>query len=172
MYQAAGILSTIFKNLKNKASNIINPVTAPVNQGHTPGDQLGSATGAVGSTGDLNQIYSSGNDDIGGDTDSHGGLDSSSDSYSEDSGTDTGSTDVGGWTNQGGYVNQGGFPGEPRGTDNVPTWLTPGEFVVDRDSAQKYGPLLEKINAEEPTMGTEEGVMSQLDDLINRHSGV
>lgn len=30
----------------------------------------------------------------------------------------------------------GGFPGGPRGTDTVPAWLTPGEFVLRRKIAQ------------------------------------
>ena len=30
-------------------------------------------------------------------------------------------------------------PGEPRGTDTVPAWLTPGEFVVNKKSAQRMG---------------------------------
>ncbi len=41
----------------------------------------------------------------------------------------------------------GGSVGGPRGTDTVPAWLTPGEFVVNRNSAQKFAPLLEHINA-------------------------
>lgn len=41
----------------------------------------------------------------------------------------------------------GGSVGGPRGTDTVPAWLTPGEFVINQKSAQKFGPLLEHINA-------------------------
>ena len=124
---------------------------------------LGDVQKGIGNIGHYGGDDNNDNDHGGGSSvGGEGGLDNSSSVGS----------DGGGWTNQGGYVNQGGFPGEPKGTDNVPTWLTPGEFVVDKDSAQKYGPLLEKINAEEPMMGTEAGVMSQLDDLINKHSGV
>jgi ABC-type transporter Mla subunit MlaD len=35
---------------------------------------------------------------------------------------------------------------QPRGTDTVPAMLTPGEFVINRDSTQKYKPVLEAIN--------------------------
>ena len=56
-----------------------------------------------------------------------------------------------------------------RGTDTVPAMLSEGEFVVDRDSAQRFGPELEKINNWEPTEGIE-GAMSELDDLINHYA--
>jgi hypothetical protein len=35
---------------------------------------------------------------------------------------------------------------QPRGTDTVPAMLTPGEFVINRASTQKYKPVLEAIN--------------------------
>ena len=35
----------------------------------------------------------------------------------------------------------------PRGTDTVPAMLTPGEFVINRDSSAKYRPVLEAINS-------------------------
>ena len=153
-----GILSNLFKNFKTKASNFV-----------TQGD-VNDPTPAAPETGNLGQ-QSYINYDSGSASDSNddSGLSSSSDSYSEASGTDTGSTDVGGWTNQGGmiYKNTGGFPGKPLGTDTVPTWLTEGEFVVDRDSAQKFAPLLKEINDYEPDGGLE-GFMSEMDDLINK----
>ena len=36
---------------------------------------------------------------------------------------------------------------QPRGTDTVPAMLTPGEFVINRDSTSKYRPVLEAINS-------------------------
>ena len=39
-------------------------------------------------------------------------------------------------------------PGEPKGTDTVPAWLTPGEFVVNKEATDMYGPLIKKINDE------------------------
>lgn len=37
-------------------------------------------------------------------------------------------------------------PGGPKGTDTVPAWLTPGEFVVNKEATQMYGNLIEDIN--------------------------
>ena len=37
-------------------------------------------------------------------------------------------------------------PGEPKGTDTVPAWLTPGEFVVNKEATDMYGPLIKKMN--------------------------
>jgi TP901 family phage tail tape measure protein len=48
------------------------------------------------------------------------------------------------------YTNKfakGGHVGGPKGTDTVPAWLTPGEFVVNAKSAQRYGALLERLNS-------------------------
>ena len=39
-------------------------------------------------------------------------------------------------------------PGEPRGTDTVPAWLTPGEFVVNKEATDMYGPLIKQMNDE------------------------
>ena len=39
-------------------------------------------------------------------------------------------------------------PGEPKGTDTVPAWLTPGEFVINKEATDMYGPLLKNINDE------------------------
>ena len=33
-------------------------------------------------------------------------------------------------------------PGEPKGTDTVPAWLTPGEFVINKEATDMYGPLM------------------------------
>tara|TARA_B100002019_G_scaffold132543_1_gene113926 strand:- start:354 stop:3206 length:2853 start_codon:yes stop_codon:yes gene_type:complete len=37
-------------------------------------------------------------------------------------------------------------PGEPKGTDTVPAWLTPGEFVVNKEATEMFGPMIKKIN--------------------------
>jgi hypothetical protein len=37
--------------------------------------------------------------------------------------------------------------GGPRGTDTVPAWLTPGEYVVNAKASKVFGPLLEAINS-------------------------
>jgi hypothetical protein len=38
------------------------------------------------------------------------------------------------------YLAFGGHPGGPRGTDTVPAWLTPDEFVMKRASSKSIGP--------------------------------
>ena len=37
-------------------------------------------------------------------------------------------------------------PGDPKGTDTVPAWLTPGEFVVNKEATEMFGPMIKKIN--------------------------
>ena len=37
-------------------------------------------------------------------------------------------------------------PGEPKGSDTVPAWLTPGEFVVNKEAVDIYGPQIKKMN--------------------------
>ena len=37
-------------------------------------------------------------------------------------------------------------PGDPKGSDTVPAWLTPGEFVVNKEATDMYGPVIEKMN--------------------------
>jgi hypothetical protein len=41
------------------------------------------------------------------------------------------------------YFEDGGFA---RGTDTIPAMLTPGEFVINRDSAKTFSPLLSAMN--------------------------
>lgn len=58
-------------------------------------------------------------------------------------------------------------PGEPRGTDDVPAWLTEGEFVVDRDSTRMFGDVLKMINDWEPTQG-KEAILRAIEEAMNR----
>lgn len=45
------------------------------------------------------------------------------------------------------YLGGGGFPGAPRGTDTVPAWLTPGEFVMQRSAVDRFGTgFMEAVN--------------------------
>jgi len=37
-------------------------------------------------------------------------------------------------------------PGEPKGSDTVPAWLTPGEFVVNKEATNIFGPQIKKMN--------------------------
>jgi hypothetical protein len=45
------------------------------------------------------------------------------------------------------YMAAGGFAQFAKGTDTVPAMLTPGEYVVNRASTKRFGPLLEAINS-------------------------
>jgi len=38
------------------------------------------------------------------------------------------------------------FPGEPKGTDTVPAWLTPGEFVMNAEATRMFEPQIEQMN--------------------------
>lgn len=60
------------------------------------------------------------------------------------------------------YANNGALINfQPRGSDTVPAMLTPGEFVVNRDSTQKHLSLLRSINSGEFSHG---GLVSYLKD--------
>ncbi len=37
-------------------------------------------------------------------------------------------------------------PGGPKGSDTVPAWLTPGEFVVNKEATDLFGPQIEQMN--------------------------
>jgi hypothetical protein len=52
------------------------------------------------------------------------------------------------------YMSNGGMF-KPKGTDTVPAMLTPGEFVIRKSVADKYGALLESLNS-----GTYENLQS------------
>ena len=43
-------------------------------------------------------------------------------------------------------MDNGGFAKFAKGTDTVPTMLTPGEFVVNSASSKRFGPMLEAMN--------------------------
>lgn len=46
-----------------------------------------------------------------------------------------------------GYYAMGGHPGFPKGTDIIPAWLTPGEFVMRRASVGLFGSkFMERVN--------------------------
>jgi hypothetical protein len=49
---------------------------------------------------------------------------------------------------------KGGSVGGPSGTDTIPAWLSPGEFVVNARATQKNLPLLHSINAQKLAGGT------------------
>ena len=37
-------------------------------------------------------------------------------------------------------------PGDPKGTDTVPAWLTPGEYVVNAEAVRMFEPQIEAMN--------------------------
>ncbi len=45
------------------------------------------------------------------------------------------------------YLAEGGFPGIARGTDTIPAWLTPGEYVMKRSAVGMFGSrFMDRIN--------------------------
>lgn len=59
-----------------------------------------------------------------------------------------------------------GHPGSPRGTDTIPAWLTPNEFVVNAASAAANRDLLEQINqARGPVYLAEGGLLPAFEFL-------
>ena len=58
-------------------------------------------------------------------------------------------------------------PGGPKGEDTVPAWLTPGEFVVNKEATDMFGPEIEAMN--------EVGRMAQggkIDQVVMQGDGV
>lgn len=43
-------------------------------------------------------------------------------------------------------IPQPDHPGGPRGTDTVPAWLTPGEFVMNAEATRMYEPMIKAMN--------------------------
>jgi len=37
-------------------------------------------------------------------------------------------------------------PGRPKGSDTVPAWLTPGEFVMNAEAARMFAPQIQAMN--------------------------
>ena len=56
-------------------------------------------------------------------------------------------------------ASQGGryFAAGGRGTDTIPAWLTPGEFVVNKRSARRFFPQLQAMNAGQKPLYREQG---------------
>lgn len=46
------------------------------------------------------------------------------------------------------YLTAGGFPGGPRGTDTIPAWLSPGEYVMQKSAVDRFGvSYMDSVNA-------------------------
>lgn len=48
-------------------------------------------------------------------------------------------------------------PGDPKGTDTVPAWLTPGEFVMNAEATRMFEPQIEQMNNAGRAMQAEQG---------------
>lgn len=46
------------------------------------------------------------------------------------------------------FAEGGPVPGGPRGTDTVPAWLTPGEYVWDTNTVQRFYPLIRALHTQ------------------------
>lgn len=73
-----------------------------------------------------------------------------------------------------GYMAAGGAVGGPRGSDTVPAWLTPGEFVISKTAVDAIGaPFLHMLNAQRFGIG---GIVNDigggLGDVVGAVGGV
>ena len=48
-------------------------------------------------------------------------------------------------------------PGNPKGTDTVPAWLTPGEFVMNAEATRMYKPQIEAMNEQGKAVQRQQG---------------
>ncbi len=48
-------------------------------------------------------------------------------------------------------------PGDPKGTDTVPAWLTPGEFVMNAEATRMFEPQIEQMNNAGRAMQAQQG---------------
>jgi len=48
-------------------------------------------------------------------------------------------------------------PGNPKGTDTVPAWLTPGEFVMNAEATRMFEPQIEQMNNAGRAMQAQQG---------------
>lgn len=83
------------------------------------------------------------------------------------------------WAEYDKYIEQGGMefaqggtvPGAPQGTDTVPAWLTPGEYIVKADAAAANKPALEDMNRGQHFAKGGEAVASDVRETVGVFSG-
>lgn len=61
------------------------------------------------------------------------------------------------------YLAYGGFPGGPRGTDTIPAWLSPGEYVLDALTVKKFYPLIKAMH--QPIYRSSGGPVTSVGDI-------
>ena len=77
------------------------------------------------------------------------------------------------------YLAHGGFPGQPKGHDTVPAWLTEGEYVTNKPATEMFGDKIEQYNnigrqVQDPNVTVNGGMfeaMHELDRLIHLANG-
>lgn len=63
------------------------------------------------------------------------------------------------------YLAYGGFPGGPRGTDTIPAWLSPGEYVLDAATTKKFYPIIRALHQQSPIYRSTGGPVTNVGDI-------
>ena len=62
-------------------------------------------------------------------------------------------------------------PGKPIGSDVVPAWLTPGEFVMNAEAASQLGGDVERrLALHRDALGAHLGVEAAREDVVMQHA--
>jgi len=64
-----------------------------------------------------------------------------------------------------------GFPGSPRGTDRIPVWLSPGEYVWDARTTRQFYPIIRALHTSPKHMASGGPVTNVGDINVTVHGG-
>ena len=69
----------------------------------------------------------------------------------------------------------GNHPGGPKGSDTVPAWLTPGEFVVNKEATDLFGDTIKQMNEVgrqiQDQKGSQEDGLKQVPNAVYANKG-